>query len=75
MLCVFVIYMSLFQIGHVIVDVCAYEDNCIAGGSLDDLNKNIVRVRPKSRRYVLPLYGGSEVLNINHNSDDIHQSL
>ena len=48
--------------GHIVVDVCALEDGSIAEITLDTLNQNYPEtLKPKSRRYVLPLASGNVV--------------
>ena len=48
--------------GHIIVDVCALEDGGVAEITLDTLDQNYPEyLKPKSRRYVLPLGSESKV--------------
>lgn len=56
----------LHIIGHIILDVCAYEKgNIYADFLLDSLDKTDVKgVKPKSRRYVLPLNDGIKMVFI-----------
>ena len=55
------LYMLLYP-GHIVVDVCALEDGSVAEITLDTLNQIYPEsLKPKSRRYVLPLGGESEV--------------
>ena len=55
-------------VGHIIIDVCAYEDGSIIEDplTLDSINQNLSPEGfiPNPRRYVLPLGSGNKVCYI-----------